>query len=142
VTDWSAGHVREETQLVKAALSGVHVGRMPALLNSAARVSLTSAADEYKAAWQQSHPAAERGPDSRIQVEDSPTASGGRPRTNDADVALAHAEFPSLRYRRVVSRSCCISFRSRLWEVCTARYNGTHPHVVCRLQAAVPRRRG
>src|SRR6476619_2102441 len=75
---------------------------MPALLNSVACVTLASAHEEYKAAWQQPHPAAETAPYIHSKAEHSAAPCPEQLRTADADVALAHADFPSLRYRQVV----------------------------------------
>ena len=72
---------------------------MPALLNSAARVSLTSTPDDYKAPWQQPHSAADRLPGSQGGVAQSTAPCAELLSTRNADVALAHAQFPSLRYR-------------------------------------------
>lgn len=79
---------------------------MPALLTSAAGVSLTSAADDYKAPWQQPHSAADRLPGSQAGVAHSTAPCAELLSTANADVALSHAEFPSLRYRHVIRITC------------------------------------
>jgi hypothetical protein len=90
---------------------------MPALLNSAARVSLTSAPDDYKAPWQRPHSAADKLPGSQAAVAQSTAPCAELLSTPNADVALAHAQFPSLRYR-CASNPQHLGSVSRVTNVC------------------------
>ena len=90
---------------------------MPALLSSAARISLTSTPDDYKAPWQQPHSAADRLPGSQAGIAQSTAPCAELHSTPNADVALAHAQFPSLRYR-CASNPQHLASVSRVTNVC------------------------